>query len=160
AFKVRKPATDVTFYVEANGISSKEYLLDVIAVPSIANFEMMLNFPAYLKRKPELVRGTGNAILPEGTQVTWKMNTISTDQVKWRSANQVVQFVREENIFRFSKKISDAMDYEVITSNGNISDYEKLSYRLSVIKDQFPTISVTNAPDSLKIEKTYVLGQV
>jgi hypothetical protein len=41
-----------------------------------------------------------------------------------------------------------------------VQNYEKLNYQISVIKDQFPTITVNNAPDSLKVVKNFVLGQV
>jgi hypothetical protein len=28
---------------------------------------MQLNFPAYLNKKSEVIKGTGNAVIPEGT---------------------------------------------------------------------------------------------
>ena len=67
-FKITKPFESISFHMEANDIASPEYELEVITVPSIANFEMLLNFPSYLNRKPESVKGTGNAIIPEGTR--------------------------------------------------------------------------------------------
>ena len=61
-----------------------DYELNVVTVPSIANFEMVLNFPSYLKKKPEIIKGNGNAIVPEGTRVTWKINTLATQNVVWK----------------------------------------------------------------------------
>jgi hypothetical protein len=46
-----------------------------VVVPTIANFEMQLNYPLYLNRKSEVVNGTGNAIT-EGTKVTWKVSAL------------------------------------------------------------------------------------
>jgi hypothetical protein len=37
--------------------------------------------------------------------------------------------------------------------NERIKDHEKLFYQLTVIKDQFPIISASYAPDSLKVDK-------
>jgi hypothetical protein len=34
--------------------------LIVVAVPTISNFEMQLNYPSYLNKKAEVVKGTGN----------------------------------------------------------------------------------------------------
>jgi hypothetical protein len=73
-FKIAKRISDVVFHVEGNAVSSEEYQLKVVAVPTIANFEMQLNYPLYLNRKSEVVNGTGNAIIPEGTKVTWKVS--------------------------------------------------------------------------------------
>jgi hypothetical protein len=51
---------DVVFHVEGNAISSEDYKLIVVAVPTISNFEMQLNYPSYLNKKAEVVKGTGN----------------------------------------------------------------------------------------------------
>ncbi|MEG2100034.1 MAG: DUF4175 family protein [Flavobacterium sp.] len=159
-FKIEKPTTDVQFSFEGNSVSSHEYELKVITVPSIANFEMVLNFPSYLKKKSEVIQGTGNAIVPEGTVVTWKMKTQSTQEVVWKDENSIFKFNKAENEFKLAKNISQNTDYQILTSNNKVKNYEKLDYQLSVIKDQFPTIAVSPAPDSLKLDKSYVLGRL
>ena len=159
-FMIPKPKANLEFHIEANTVSSKEYELNVVTVPSIANFEMVLNFPTYLNKKSEVIKGTGNAVIPEGTRVTWRMNTLATQKVEWIDATTKYGFVKQENQFLLSKNISQNTDYQIVTSNNKVQNYEKLNYQISVVKDQYPTISVGNAPDSLKIEKNYVLGQV
>ncbi len=159
-FVIPKPNENIEFHFEANEISSHEYELKVVTVPSIANFEMVINFPSYLNKKSEIVKGTGNAIIPEGTKVTWRMNTLATQKVDWLDANGKYSFAKNENTFLFSKSILKNIDYQILTSNNKVQNYEKLNYQISVIKDQFPSITVNNAPDSLKVGKNYVLGQV
>jgi len=83
-FSIEKPTSNILFHMEANDVSSPDYELNVIAVPSIVNFEMQLNFPSYLNLKPETIKGNGNAILPEGTRVTWKINAVATQNVVWK----------------------------------------------------------------------------
>ena len=159
-FVIPKPKENLEFHVEANSVSSNEYELNVVTVPSIANFEMVLNFPGYLNKKAEVIKGTGNAVLPEGTRVTWRMNTLATQKVEWLDASDKYPFAKQDNQFLLSKNINQNTDYQIVTSNSKVQNYEKLNYQISVVKDQFPTIAVGNAPDSLKIEKNYLLGQV
>ena len=159
-YRIEKPISNVSFHVEANAVSSSDYELDVVAVPSIANFEMQLNFPSYLNKKPEIIKGNGNAIIPEGTRVSWKINTQATQNVNWKDLSFTFTFSKSENTFTFSKNIFQNTEYQILTSNAKVKNYEKLNYQISVIKDQFPTINVNNAPDSLKIDKNYVLGQI
>jgi len=159
-FVIPKPKENIAFHIEANEVSSHQYELNVVTVPSIANFEMVLNFPGYLNKKAEIIKGTGNAVMPEGTRVTWRMNTLATQRVEWIDATTKYGFVKQENQFLLSKNIVQNTDYQIVTSNNKVQNYEKLNYQISVVKDQYPTISVGNAPDSLKIEKNYVLGQV
>ena len=159
-FVIPKPKNNLDFHIEANEVSSKEYQLNVVTVPSIANFQMFLNFPTYLGKKQEVIKGTGNAIIPEGTTVIWKMNTISTQKVVWKNGDYTFPFSKSENVFSLAKNISQKTEYQIVTSNSKVLNYEKLNYQISVIKDQFPTINVNNPPDSLKVAKNYVLGQV
>ena len=159
-FVIPKPSEDVEFHIEANAVSSHDYELKVVTVPSIANFEMVLNFPNYLNKKAEVIKGTGNAIIPEGTQVTWRMNTFATQKVDWVNDNTRFTFAKNDNTFTLSKSILQNVDYQILTSNNKVQNYERLNYQISVIKDQFPTITVNNAPDSLKVNKNFVLGQV
>jgi hypothetical protein len=159
-YRIEKPTSNILFHVEANAVSSSDYELNVVTVPAIANFEMVLNFPSYLKKKQEIIKGNGNAILPEGTRVTWRINTLATQNIVWKDVNSSFPFSKSENNFSLSKQISQNTEYQILTSNANVKNYEKLNYQISVIKDQFPTINVNNTPDSLKVDKNYVLGQI
>lgn len=155
-----KLSKDVTFSLLANGLNSKEYQINVVDVPTIANFEMVLQYPSYLGKKSEIIQGTGNAVVPEGTVVNWRINALATDKVSFKSNNQVSVFANKENNFSLSRRITDNLSYEVITSNRNINEFEKLSYQIATIKDQYPTISVQIAPDSLKLKSKMMIGQV
>lgn len=159
-YRFTKPVQSTSFHVKANEVTSVDYELKVVAVPTIANFEMILNFPSYLNRKAETIKGTGNAIVPEGTKVTWKVEALATKAVEWTDMKTVNRFQADENSFKLSRNINQNTDYQILTSNDKVKHHEKLNYQISIIKDQFPTISVNNAPDSLRVDKSVVVGQV
>jgi len=121
---------------------------------------MVLNYPSYLGKKSEIIQGIGNAVVPEGTVVNWKINALATDKVSFQSNNQQKEFTATNSIFTLSRKISENLNYEVITSNKNVAEFEKLAYQIAIIKDQFPTINVQIAPDSLKLKSKMMIGQV
>ncbi len=159
-FKIEKPIANVIFHLESNSVSSNDYVLNVISVPSIANFEMQLNYPSYLNKKSEIISGNGNAIIPEGTRVTWKINAQFTQQIIWNDLLNKYSFSKNDTDFIFSKNILQNTEYQILTSNNKVKNYEKLNYQLSVVKDQFPTINVEQTPDSLKTNNRYVLGKI
>ncbi len=159
-FKIAKPTANVNFHLEANGVSSINYDLKVIEVPSIKKFEMQFVFPSYLKLKNEVIKGTGNAIVPEGTVVRWIVNANFTENVSMKEGTSTFSFAKVENDFNLSKKITQNTEYQIITSNSNVKNFEKLDYQLNVVKDQFPSITVSRVPDSLKVESSYFVGQV
>ena len=159
-FTIEKPTSDIDFHFQGNAVSSGDYHLKVVAIPSILNFEMLLNFPTHFNRKPEIIKGTGNAVIPEGTKVTWKINTQATQKVVYSNGNSVSEFSKTQNSFVLAKNITENTDYQIISSNNDIKNYEKLNYQLSVIKDQYPSITVNQAPDSLHLASNYILGKI
>jgi len=155
-----KLSKDVVFSLQANGLNSKEYQIKVIDVPTITDFKMILNYPSYLGKKPETIQGSGNALVPEGTIINWKINAVATDKILLKTGSQISPFALKSNKFSITRKIVDQLNYEVITSNRKITEFEKLGYQISIIKDQFPVISVQTAPDSLKLKTKVILGQI
>lgn len=159
-YRFVNPIKSVLFNIQAQQVQSPEYQLRVVEVPTISTFEMKLLFPPYLKRVTETVKGTGNAIVPEGTKVIWNISASATDEITWKTEDKKVPFQQVSSGFELSQVISQSVFYEIRTSNLNIKDYEKLQYQLNVIKDQYPSIQVTAAPDSLELKQQVLIGQV
>jgi hypothetical protein len=150
---------NISFSLEANDVNSQDYILNVVDVPTIQSFKMILNFPSYLNRKQEIVSGLGNAIVPEGTIVNWKIETAATIRIDFVT-QKIASFNKSENTFSLQRKVISNLDYAIVTSNETIKNYEKLDYQISVSKDQFPTITTQLAPDSLKLKSKIIVGQV
>ena len=73
---------------------------------------------------------------------------------------RLFHLLRADNTFNLTKNIVQNTEYQIITSNNEVKNFEKLNYQLNVVKDQFPTINITKAPDSLSVESSYFVGQV
>lgn len=159
-YKFDNVISDVNFSLKANAINSKDYNLKVVNVPTINNFEMILTYPSYLKRKSESIKGTGNAIVPEGTTIRWKLTTFATTDVAFISDNKKSTYTSTDGEFYFSKNISQNIEYQIVTSNEKVKNFETLDYQINIVKDQYPFISASKAPDSLKINKEYIIGQL
>lgn len=159
-YRFEKPAGNVAFQLQANEVVSQPYELNVVAVPTIANFEMTLAFPSYIRKPAEVVSGTGNAVIPEGTKITWKVNALATNTIEWVVNESSTAFKAGNDNFILTKNIYQNTEYQILTSNKNVKHHEKLDYQLTVIKDQFPTITVNSAPDSLKLKENVIIGQL
>jgi len=159
-YRFNKLNKNVNFYLKANKVYSNDYTIEVVEVPVIANFEMQFVFPSYLGKKTEKIKGTGNAIIPEGTKIIWNVTTKTTENVEWTNGEVSTNFTKENNLFSFAKNIFQNTDYQIITSNKNSKNHEKLHYKINVIKDNYPNIKVENIPDSLGIEKNILIGEI
>lgn len=159
-YLIENSLSDLNFHFQANDVISQDYLLSVFKLPSISNFVMLLQYPNYINKKSETIKGTGNAIIPEGTKVTWNLNAIATINILWINSSLKHNFIKSDENFMFSKIVNQSLDYQISTSNKHINAHDILTYKLNVIKDQYPDISVSKAPDSLKLSDKYLLGTI
>lgn len=159
-FVFEHPQKDITFKLSANNVNSKSYTLKVDEVPTLLNFQMELDYPGYTHRKDEILQSTGNAIVPQGTKVTWKLNTKSTDNVHLYSKDTIAFKATGKDNFSASKRVYANLDYNVSTSNKNISNYENLAFNISVVRDEYPELKLESKIDSLDQQSLYFLGQV
>ncbi|MCB0475575.1 MAG: hypothetical protein KDC69_07860, partial [Flavobacteriaceae bacterium] len=152
----------VSFYLEANGITSHDFLLDVVPVPTITGFEMLLDYPGYTGKNDETIRNTGNTVVPEGTRITWNIVSRQTDSLSFLSAGSQRAFFEREtaNNFTFKKQLKDNLNYQIITSNRQLKNYEALAYTIDVIKDTYPRIDVRSDIDSVSRGPVQFAGQL
>ncbi len=159
-FRFDNVQKDISFFFKSNNITSDDYLLKVIKVPTITSFQMQLNYPNYLNKKSDVIQGTGNAVIPEGTSITWRLNTLATSNVSYYKDSVSTKFSNDTNIFYLTKRILNNTDYTISISNSKLKDYEKLQYKLTILKDQYPSINSQQTPDSLKLSNKVILGQI
>ncbi|MEO7987943.1 MAG: hypothetical protein ABI663_00275 [Chryseolinea sp.] len=152
--------TGFDFQFEAAGFYSDVYHVTLANRPELTGLEIALDFPRYLNRKNEVLRNTGNIEIPEGTSVTWKLNTKDAQEVHFQLSSDpgLKDFHESGNeLFTFQNEFLNPDNYEIILENDKSKNKEKIAYRIDVIKDLFPQISVSNLKDSV-LYKRIMLG--
>ena len=151
----------IKFYVEANGVQSQEYSVEVIKTPTIRTISMLLKYPNYLYKKEETIQNSGSVVVPEGTNVTWKVNANQTEQVAFLDGENRKLFTKTNaDNFELSMRIREPLKYQISSSNNDLQDYENLEFTVSVLKDEFPEISVQSNVDSISGGSVFFAGQV
>ncbi len=158
-FKFEKPKANIEFTLEANDISSKPYELSVVNIPVLVGFNMVLDYPNYTSKRNETLKSTGNAVVPEGTKVTWELKTKSTTQVSITSKDTLYLDFDNEYGFETSKRIFNNFNYTISTSNETLKNYESLGYSIKVVKDAYPELNIKVEKDSLDDQSLYFFGQ-
>ncbi len=155
-----QPKSEINFHLSANGVNSKPYTLKIIKVPSLTRFEMVLDYPSYTKKQDEILKSSGNATVPEGSKITWKLKTVQTNNVELITKDTTLAFTALGNDFNLTKSVYTNLDYHISTSNKNLKNYENLGFSIDVIKDEYPEINLKSARDSLNNQVMYFLGQI
>ena len=142
------------------GFNSASHTISVKPRPSLLNLSATLVYPAYLKRKSEDVANVGDLLIPEGTKVNWKLKTENSEQISFILQQKIHQLSVIENSANFTAVIKQNTNYQIVPKNQFVSLRDSLSHQLTVIKDQFPSISVTETPDSLSSKALYFTGVI
>ncbi|WP_299246971.1 DUF4175 family protein [uncultured Aquimarina sp.] len=155
-----QPKESIDFVLSSNDVNSRQYTLDVVPVPVLLDFKMELDYPGYTQKKDEVLESSGNATVPEGTRVTWKVNTRNTDKVNMVSKDSTELFEKNASSFSYGNNLYADWDYQITTSNKNIEDYDNLSFSIRVVKDQYPEINLSSERDSVDNSTMYFYGRV
>ncbi len=153
------PVTETTFYLLANGWNSKSYSIKSYATPALVDFKMRMQYPQYLNMPPEVIAGTGNAVVPEGTLVTWQIEGMNVDGIQLSSKDSIYAFEEKGNSFTYQNKVFNDLVYELSTSNSHVKNFERLGYKLEIVKDASATVHVEQILDSLTPNQSFYTGQ-
>lgn len=153
------PLTDAEFYFEANGYKSRTYKLEALQVPVIQDFRLLMNYPSYVNKAPEVLNSTGNATFPEGTRITWEIAGLNTEDIALIIGDSTQMFDKDKELFSLARTIYNNLDYQLATSNKNARAFEKLNYRFKVIRDNLPSIKAREVIDSINPNLRYYSGE-
>jgi len=158
-----KPQQDMSFQVEAAGFYSDTYFLRIVNRPELLALKVQLNFPRYIGRANQVLQNAGNLEVPEGTRVTWTIRTSNADKA-------LIQFASEQGpdpmqlgdnqSFTYSKGFFNPDGYTVTLDNAHSKNKDQISYRVDVIKDQYPSLVVDHLRDSVLHKSVMLAGTI
>ena len=138
---------------------SAEYELKVVPRPLILNFEVELNFPAYLNRKKEVLENTGDLIVPEGTRATWRFFTRDVSEMWIRLPDQNLQVREKEgNRFSFDYLLATGISYTIQAFNSYSRKPDSLTFSATVIRDAYPLITAEESTDTTLPARRFFRG--
>lgn len=152
---------NMIFHFSADGFNSKDYELVALPNPLLMNFDIALTYPAYLNKKEEVIKNTGDLVIPAGTKVSWSFNTQNTRQLRLNfNDTSFAVPPATENSFAFVSRFFRDKTYSVTTANQFLKSKDSVTYSINVIPDAYPQIDVDEKRDSLSTKKFYFRGEV
>ncbi len=149
------------FTLAADDYQSTEYQLNVLPKPVVLDFDVNLNYPAYTGKKNETLSNSGDLIIPVGTKVGWSFYTRNTDEVTMRLGDKIeILDKNASNVFKYEDTFFADKPYSISLSNEFLKNSDSLLYRINVIPDLYPAISVDQYQDSVFDKRLYFRGSV
>ena len=152
---------NILFQFVADGFKSKEYELVVLPNPILLDFEVSINYPTYLHKKEEVIKNTGDLIIPAGSLLSWNFNTKNTDQLKLSFTDTAFTVMpSSQNTFIYSNRLYKTKTYSITTANRFLKSKDSVTYSINVIPDAYPQIEVTEKIDSVFTKQIYFSGVI
>jgi hypothetical protein len=151
---------DKVIRFNGGGFNSISHNIHVKPRPSLLSISADLVYPAYLKRKGESVANAGDLLLPEGTKINWTLKTENSSAITFILQQKANELLVADNVARFSATIKQNSTYQIVPKNQFVSLRDSLNHQITVIKDQFPSINVTETPDSVSTKSLYFTGVI
>ena len=160
SYTFRNVQKDVDFSFFAGGYYSDQYELLVIPSPRLVDFRVGLKYPSYVQRQNEQIANTGDLVVPQGTQITWDFTTRNTDRLCVFYNDSLYVMPSGDDACSFSQTAVSSTVYSLTTANKFIEVGDSMSYRIQVVPDVHPMISVEEEKDSASMLQMYFSGNV
>src|SRR5690625_2359878 len=96
------------------------------------------------------MRGSGAAEVPEGSKVTWNIETSQSDRLRMVLQDSVYNFNFEKDFYVYTQQILQPFDYSLEAVNNQSNQKETMHFRMQIIKDAYPTINVQQKQDDIE----------
>lgn len=152
---------NTVFRLTANGFTSAPYVIKVNLRPALLHFDAELRYPAYLHKKNETIANAGDLTIPAGTEVKWDFHTQNATGLLF-ALNGKAGAVKPAGTDAFSheEKIYKNSTFKIMPVNRQVTRSDSASYRINVIADEPPTITVQQKQDSVSINALYFNGNI
>jgi hypothetical protein len=149
------------FQFEAAGYLSMKYTINIVERPNLSNFNVFLEYPAYLGKTDERVENTGNLIVPQGTNVKWQFSTSAATAVEMIFPDAIFPLnMQSNNIYEFDYEAVGSLDYSIKLSNEYATNKDQIVYKLNVVPDEYPAINLQSYQDTILYSYLVLGGNV
>jgi len=155
---IRKPKSSSNFYFIANEYESESFSISVTGKSIVGKMEAQLIYPSYLGKENETIQNAGDLVVPEGTSITWNVITKNTKKINVKSSGKL--WYATEFGFRISNVFKENSKLKYSLTNKFTSKIDSFSNSITVIKDSYPTIYVSETIDSTKTGLRLFKGQL
>lgn len=160
-YKISGIRSDLSIQATDGKYSSDVYDIEMLSKPVLNGFELMLDYPSYTGKQDESLSNIGDAEVPYGSKLTWKLNGRDANGAFLVLQDSSLEMSKsDEDQFEARWMVKSQFNYQFALENQNLSDTTDVEYRITVIEDKYPVINVDQFVDSLSMSKVFMRGLI
>ncbi|MEP4532381.1 MAG: hypothetical protein ABJ004_04795 [Cyclobacteriaceae bacterium] len=151
----------INYRIEAAGYITNVYNISLKTRPEISGFTLRLDYPSYTDWPDETFTNIGSAAVPEGTKISWLLETRNTNTAKILFSDSSYFFdSQNRGSFEYSKRVWQNEEYAVQIANEYGTNKNDIKYSIDVIKDLKPEIEASFLKDTLYFSSVIISGKI
>ena len=159
-YELSRPEKDLEVYFFSDKVKSKSYVLNVFPPPIITSANLIVTPPSYTGLEAKSTANLGYVKVPEGSRLTWGLETTSVDNVSFFDGKKKDVFTKKGDNFFFTKTLFSEASVVISTSNQWLNSHENLELSIAVKMDKPPTIEIESNKVKTPLDQIYFYGQV
>lgn len=148
-YEFRNVQKNINFQIKTGEILSSLFNLSLIEKPIISQLSLKLKFPKYTQKKSKEIKNSGDIIIPEGTEVTWKIKSNFVSKIHFKTKDSTVFISSSKNENKYNLKVYNDLNYSITPEGSNALLGKKMNYKIKIVKDEYPRIKGTTILDSI-----------
>ncbi len=155
---IKKPKNGSVFYFSNEKYTSRKYKITVLGKCILGKLDVDILYPKYIGINKKTISNATDLNIPEGSVVTWKGLTKNTEKIDiYLDSNN---YFFNTKGFSFQKKIKKSSRLKIILTNKHTKKIDSISYKVNIIKDEYPSINVNEISDSSNASIKFFNGTV
>ncbi len=160
-YKFKNVNNSFDFHFEADGYKSRKFNIDVLPTPLILKFYADVIPPAYTGENPKKYSNVGDFTVPYGSKIVWNFETKDINSLSLKILDSLIlESTKENGSFTAQKQFFKSSNYEVLVSNDFFKNEQFVKYKVAVVPDLYPEISVFKLQDSVYLSQYYYRGAI
>lgn len=152
---------ELSFYCVANGFESKNFEVDMLHKPVIDDLSLSVVYPKHTGRAPEEFQNTGEVNIPEGAIIEWNIGATNMSEMEVVFSDTTLRLNTSiSNRYKFKKQFFESTDYLLALSSEDIKNADSILYKIGVVKDEYPSISINEEIDSSNSMRRFIEGRI
>lgn len=160
-YSFKNLSRDLNFYCEANGFKSAQFNVAVLFKPVLEDISLNVIYPKHTGLKPSQFANTGDIAVPEGSTIEWavRAKNLTALDIHFRDTAFSLNTSLTDT-YSFKRRFLDSESYLLVTNSAEVKNADSLDYTVTVIKDEYPEISVDEEIDSMNSLHRFIEGEI
>lgn len=158
-FTVNNIQKDINFEIKCDNEKFNTYKINTLLKPTLNSLVVNIDYPNYLGLNDEKIINPSEIVVPAGSKLSWSIRSENANELFFIKNDTINKLKSNSNSFNFSFLARETFQFYLLPNNSeNKIKSDSILNIINVLPDLYPSIEVSQKPDSTKFDLIYFDG--